>query len=90
MRTVLLALDGQLLDGATWLLAVAHAGIAGEGNPLAVAMYQRGGIELVLAVKVGAALALGFLAWELRGRRWALVPAIIGIAGAATNLLALA
>lgn len=90
MTAALLALDTQLLDGATWLLAVAHVGIGGEGNPMAIALYHRGGIELVLVVKVIAALLLGILAWRLQGRRWAYVPAVLGIAGAITNVLAFA
>jgi hypothetical protein len=88
MIVALLALDSQLLDGATWLMAVGHSGIGGEGNPLAVALYGRGGIDLVLVVKVLAAAALASIAWRLQGSRWALVPAIIGIVGALTNLLA--
>ena len=90
MTAALLAFDTQLLDGATWLLAVAHAGIGGESNPMAVALYHRGGLELVLVIKVLAAVLLSILAWRLEGRRWALVPAVLGIVGAVTNLLAFA
>lgn len=90
MTTALLALDSQLLDGATWLMAVMHSGIGGESNPLAVALYGRGGLGLVVVVKVTAAALLAILAWKLEGRRWAYVPAILGIFGAITNLLAFA
>ena len=90
MIAALLALDTQLLDGATWLLAVAHDGIGGESNPMAIALYHRGGVELVLAIKVMAAVLLAVLAWRLQGRRWAYVPALIGIVGALTNLIAFA
>ncbi len=90
MTAALLALDTQLLDGATWLLAVARDGIGGESNPMAIALYHRGGVELVLVVKVLAALLLALLAWRLQGRRWAYVPAVLGIVGAITNLLVFA
>jgi Domain of unknown function (DUF5658) len=88
MIAALLALDTQLLDGATWLLAVAHAGIGGESNPMAIALYHRGGVELVLIVKIVAAILLAVLAWGLRRRRWAYVPAVLGLLGAITNVIA--
>ena len=90
MITALLALDTQLLDGATWLLAVAHGGIAGESNPMAIAIYHRGGVELVLVIKILAAVLLAVLAWRLQRRPWAYMPAVLGIVGAITNLIAFA
>ncbi len=88
MTAALMTLDSQLLDGATWLLAVLHSGIGGESNPMAVALYGRGGLGLVLAVKVAAAAALALIAWRLAGSRWSYVPAVFGIIGAVTNVLA--
>lgn len=90
MIAALLALDTQLLDGATWLLAVAHTGIGGESNPMAIALYHRGGVELVLVIKILAAILLALLAWRLQARRWAYVPAVLGLVGAITNLVAFA
>jgi hypothetical protein len=90
MIAALLALDTQLLDGATWLLAVARAGIGGESNPMAIALNHRGGVELVLVVKIVAAILLAALAWRLQGRRWAYVPAVLGLVGAITNVVAFA
>ncbi|HYM83611.1 MAG TPA: hypothetical protein VEY67_05640 [Candidatus Dormibacteraeota bacterium] len=90
MTVALLALDSQLLDGATWLMAVARTGIGGESNPMALALYAHGGTGLVLLVKIAAATVLALVAWRLDGRRWALVPAMFGVFGAITNILAFA
>jgi hypothetical protein len=89
LALVLLVLEAQLLDAATWVLAVRRVGIHGEANPLVVAVYRQAGIDGVLALKLAAALALCALALRLSGRWWALLPAVIGIAGALTNLLPL-
>ncbi len=89
MTAALLALDAQLADGLTFALAVSRWGIGGESNGAAAALYGSGGIETVLAVKLAGALALALLAWRLSPRRWALLPALVGIVGAVTNLWAL-
>ena len=88
MIAALLALDAQLLDGATWILAVRAAGIGGESNPLAIVAHGAGGLELVLVAKLVGALVLALLAWRLAPRRIALLPALVGIAGAVTNMAA--
>ncbi len=89
MTAALLALDAQLLDGATFALAVSRWGIGGESNGAAAALYGTGGIEAVLAVKFAGAVALALLAWRLSPRRIALLPAVVGLLGAATNVGAL-
>ncbi len=81
----LLALDAQLLDLATFLLAVHAVGIGGESNPLAVAL---GPAAVAVAKAVGAALC-ALLAWRLSPSRWSLLPAAVGIFGACTNVAAL-
>ena len=85
----LLVVEAQLLDAVTWILAVRRDGIAGEANPVAAALYHAAGTDAVLALKLGAAVLLGWLAFRLAGRWWALVPAALGIAGALTNVIAL-
>ena len=84
LKAAILALDAQLLDLATWLLAVRAVGIAGEVNPIAVAA----GPELVVVGKVAGALALAVLAARLAPSRWALLPAMVGRFVAATNVMA--
>lgn len=97
MIAALLALDAQLLDGATWILAVRAAGIGGESNPVAVAAHAGGGLELVLVAKLVGALAAAAAAWWLAGRRFerhprlrsiVLAPAVLGLFGAVTNVVA--
>ena len=88
MRVPLLVLDCQLADAMTFLVAVNRTSIAGESNGAMVGLYGAGGITAVLAVKlVGALLAVGIAA--RLGGRWWLVPAVVGIVGAITNLRAL-
>ena len=90
MTPLLLALDAQLLDGMTWLLAVNARGIGGESNVAAAGLYGAGGFELVLAVKGAGALAAALIAWRLAPSRWALLPAVMGLIGAITNVWAIA
>jgi hypothetical protein len=90
VSAALLALDAQLLDGMTWLLAVRSAGIGGESNPIAIAAHGAGGLELVLVAKLVGAVLCAAIAWRLAGRRWALLPAIVGLVGALTNIGAVA
>ena len=84
LKAAILTLDAQLLDLATWLLAVRTVGIGGEANPIAVAA----GPELVIVGKVAAALLLALMAARVAPSRWALLPAIGGLVGAATNVMA--
>ena len=84
LKAAILTLDAQLLDLATWLLAVRAVGIGGEANPIAVAA----GPELVIVGKVAGAILLALLAARLAPSRWALLPAIVGVFGAVTNVMA--
>ncbi len=85
----LLAFAAQVLDGATWLIAVRVRGLSGELNPLAVAL---GGLSplLVFAIKVWAGVALAAIVLTMEDHKWfARLPALVGLLGAATNVLAL-
>ena len=75
------------LDLVTFLMAMAAFGIRGESNGLMQTVYLHLGPAGIVALKSSGATALALIT-QLRG--WALVPAAAaGIAGAATNLLAL-
>ena len=89
MTAALLALNYQGLDLVTFLLAVTRLGIGGESNALAGGLYAAGGLPAVLAVKAAGAIAAAIIAWRLAPSRWALLPAVVGLFGAATNLAAL-
>lgn len=89
LALALLAVESQVLDAATWLLAVGRAGIGGEANPLAATLFHAGGVDGVLALKLVGAIVLAALAARLAGRWWALLPAVVGLLGALTNLAAL-
>jgi hypothetical protein len=86
LALILLTIEAQLLDALTWVMAVRRVGIRGEANPLVVAAYHTAGIDGVLAIKLLAAAALCAIAVRLPGRWWALLPAIVGLFGALTNL----
>ncbi len=83
----LLALEAQLLDALTFCLALRAAGIGGESNPLMAGIYHAGGLTAVLAFKLAGALLVTLLARRVPPR-WALLPAVMGLVGALTNLLA--
>jgi hypothetical protein len=91
--TVLLVIAAQLIDLATFGLAVRVAGPAGELGPLG-GIYAAGGFVPVASVKLLGLLAvLVIFALYTRRvgspRRLALIVAAIGLFGAATNVLGL-
>ena len=87
MRLVLLTLGAQMADLAASTLAARHVGIGGESNPMFAALWATP--ALFVAVKAAGAIALALLALHVP-RRLALLPAIAGLVGAGTALVALA
>ena len=78
----------QLLDGATFALAMRDVPLAAEANPIARAVAEAAGLAGVLGYKaVGAALIVA-LAYRLRHRH-ALILAVaaVGAVGATMNVL---
>jgi hypothetical protein len=81
-----LAFGALLADGAAWALAVRSVGIGGESNPVAVALFAAGGLQAILAAKVVQAFLAATITHRLRGSRWSLLPAMVGLFGAATGI----
>ena len=83
----------QLLDLATCVPAVAHVGIGAESNPVARILYGLAGGAGLAALKLAAILvvlaALGLVARRHPARLVlaAAVPALLGVAGVASNVL---
>ena len=91
--TVLLVIAAQLIDLATFGLAVRVAGPAGELGPLG-GVYAAGGFAPVAMTKLLALLAVLviFTLYTRRvgsPRRLALMVAVVGLFGAATNVFGL-
>ncbi len=90
---MLLVIAAQLIDLATFGLVARALGPAGEVGPLG-AVYAAGGFAPVAAVKLLgllAALCIFALYGRLVGspRRLALLVAVVGLVGAATNVVGL-
>ncbi len=83
----------QLLDLATFVPAVARAGIGAESNPLARALYLSAGPIGPAALKVGAIAIMLLVLMRILRRfpRYSLPPSAllvaIGLAGAGSNLV---
>lgn len=90
-RQALLAIDALLLDLAAYLVAVQLLGPAGEANPVVLGLPGQGA---VVAAKLAQAAAAGAIVWWLAGRPYrrvravAYLPAVVGLFGAATAVLA--
>jgi hypothetical protein len=88
---LLLALTAQLEDLATFGLVVRAQGIGGEIGPLRL-LYAVGGFDAVALAKCAA---IGVIVWMLgrlsarHQRPLALLVALLGVFGAATNVWAL-
>lgn len=80
-------LTAQLADLAAFAVAVPVAGIAGEANPLMAGLWAHAGLGGVIAVKTAGAIVLAALVPRLG--RWWLLPALAGIGGAVTAIVAL-
>jgi hypothetical protein len=87
LALMLLTLEAQGLDAMTFCLALGSAGIRGESNLLMAGLYHSGGLWALLAVKAAGAILAALLVVRVPGR-WSLLPAAVGLIGAATNLLA--
>lgn len=81
-------LGAQMADLAAFLLGVSVVGIAGEANPIIVGLYGLGGLGLIVALKSSGAVALAVLGPRLG--RWWILPAVVGLLGAATAIATLA
>lgn len=83
----LIVLTAQLADLAAFAVAVPVTGIGGEANPLMTGLWAQAGLGGVIAFKTGGALLLAAIVPRLG--RWWLLPALAGIAGAITAIVAL-
>jgi len=93
-----LIVAGQALDALTFVVATTRLGIAGEANPVGIALHAAIGLWGVVAVKVVAGTTVAAII-TVGGPRLAMAPSLVGrtalfltalgLLGASTNMAAL-
>ncbi len=86
-RRVALVASAHLLDLFTFMLVVASIGIVGEGNPVAVWIYQYYGMAGAIGFKLLGTAALAALSYGSLFRFW--IAFTFGVVGFTTNVLSL-